>query len=140
MNPRRSIARRSLACEGFSLVEISTALFILVVGLFGVFQLFHFGLGKLRALDESAIAMQAVQNELETVRATPFAQLQDGEHEFVTQDPALERLVKPTGTVTIVTVADPAGLKQVDISLRWVTQNGRVADRAVTTYVGDKGS
>ena len=139
MNTWRSIAERATAREGFSLVEISTALFILVVGLFGVFQLFHFGLGKLRAMDESAIAMQAVQNELETLRATPFSQLQDGEHEFVTQGPALERLVKPTGAVSIAPIAGPVGLKQVDISFRWVTQNGRVADRAVTTFIGDKG-
>ncbi len=139
MIPRRSIAMRSLACEGFSLIEISTALFILIVGLFGVFQLFHFGIGKLHVIDESAIAMQAVQNELETVRAMPFAQLQDGEHEFVTHDPALERLVKYTGKVIIGPAAEHTGLKQVDISLRWVTQNGRVADRTVTTLIGDKG-
>lgn len=133
------MTKRATAREGFSLIEISTALFILIVGLFGVFQLFHFGIGKLGAIDESAIAMQAVQNELETIRAVPFAQLQDGEHAFVTQDPALERLVKPTGTVTIVSTAEPAGLKRADISLRWVTQNGRVADRTVTTLIGDKG-
>ncbi|MCC6154634.1 MAG: hypothetical protein IT367_12785 [Candidatus Hydrogenedentes bacterium] len=138
MKARRSIVKRASAREGFSLIEITAALFILIVGLFGVFQLFHFGLGKLRVIDESAIAQQAVQNELETLRAMPFAQLQDGEHAFVTQDPALDSLVKANGTITIAS-AEISGLKRVDIALRWVTQNGRVAERSVTTLIGDKG-
>lgn len=138
MKARRTILNRANARDGFSLIEITTALFILIVGLFGVFQLFHFGIGKMRVIDESAIAQQAVQNELEVLRAMPFAQLQDGEHEFVTQDPALQSLVHSKGTITIAS-AEITALKRVDIALRWVTQNGRVAERSVTTLIGGKG-
>ncbi|MCC6793515.1 MAG: hypothetical protein IT366_00235 [Candidatus Hydrogenedentes bacterium] len=138
MKARQSILERANAREGFSLIEITTALFVLIVGLFGVFQLFHFGIGKMRVIDESSIAQQAVQNELEVLRALPFTQLQDGERDFVTQDPALQSLVQATGAIN-VTSAENSGLKRVDIALRWVTQNGRVAERSVTTLIGDKG-
>ena len=138
MVARGSIAKRVNGREGFSLIEITTALFVLIVGLFGVFQLFHFGIGKMRVIDESAIAQQAVQNELETLRAIPYAQLEDGARGFAAQDPALQSLVHAEGTITIAS-AEISGLKRVDIALRWVTQNGRVAERSVTTLIGDKG-
>ena len=130
---------RLTSSGGFSLLELTTALFILVVGLFGVFQLFHFGLDRMRTLDEAAIAVQAVQNELEVLRTTPFSSLQDGERAFAVADPALERLVRAETRVAISPAPDGiAGLKKIDVSIRWITENGRQAERSVTTLLGEK--
>lgn len=137
MNPRRS-----RSSDGFTLLELTTAMFLLVVGIFGVVKLFQFGLDRMRTIDESAIASQAVQNELEVLRSTPYAMLTDGVRPFVTHDPALDQVLHLAATKVVVAPSPDGapGLKRVDISIRWITENGRRAERSVTTLIGDMGS
>ena len=124
------------ANEGFSLLELTTALFILTVGIFGVFRLFNFGMDRLRALDEAAIATEAVQNELEALRTTPTATLQDGEQQFTIPNPALDRLWLADTKISVSPASDGVvGLKQVEISIRWINRNGGRAERSVTTLI-----
>jgi Tfp pilus assembly protein PilV len=126
---------------GFSLLELTTALFILVVGIFGVFHLFFFGLDRMRTIDEAAIATQAVQNELEVLRTTPFSLLQDGARAFTSPNPALDQLHLADTKVTVSPTPDGTiGLKKIEISIRWITENGRRAERSITTLAGEKGS
>jgi Tfp pilus assembly protein PilV len=128
-------AARKTTSAGFTLLELTTAMFVLVLGLFGVFQLFYFGLDRMRSLDEAAIASQALQNELEAIRATPTA-MTDGEHAFVTRDPALERLQPAETKVSVAPAAKGTpGLKQVDLSIRWITHKGFQAERSLTTLM-----
>lgn len=123
---------------GFTILELTTAMFILIVGLFGTITLFHFGISKLHALDEAAIAAQAVQNELEIVRSTPFAALELGERTVAVADPALARLHLADTKVTISPgPGDAPGLKQVTVSVRWIAENGRRSERTVTTLVAE---
>lgn len=119
---------------------MTTALFILAVGVFGVFNLYHFGLAKLHTLDESAVAGQLLQNELETLRAMPFAALDYGERPFAAPAPELDQLYLADTKTTIAPGPDGiAGLKRVDVSIRWITENGRRAERSVTTLIAEAG-
>lgn len=129
---------RAHSRAGFTLIELSTALFILVVGLFGAFNLYHFGLAKLRTLDEAAIAERALQNEVEVLRATPFAAIAPGVRPFSMLPPELDRLHLAETRVAIAPAPDGlAGLLHVDLSIRWITENGRRAERSVTTLIAE---
>ena len=126
--------------SGVTLIELTAALFVLTVGMFGVIQMYHYGLGKMHAVNESALAMEAVQNEIETLRSLPFSQLRntDSGH-FVSETPALSRLVNATPSVTIQDFAGgPKRLKEVTVSVKWSGENGRTIEKKVTTLIGDR--
>ncbi|NUM56293.1 MAG: prepilin-type N-terminal cleavage/methylation domain-containing protein [Candidatus Hydrogenedentes bacterium] len=133
------VQRRTRSQQGFTLLELTTAMFVLVVGIFGIVRLFQFGLDRMRTIDESAIASQAVLNELELVRSTPYAILADGTRAFVTVDPALEQMLHLADTKVVIAAAPDGtpGLKQVEVSIRWITEYGRRAERSVTTLVAE---
>ena len=126
--------------SGVTLIELTAALFVLIVGMFGVIQMYHYGLGKMHALNESAVAMEAVQNEIETLRSLPFSQLRNTDSgRFVSETPALSSLVNATPSVTIKDCGgEPKGLKEVTVSVRWTGENGRTIEKKVTTLIGDR--
>jgi len=126
--------------SGISLIELTTALFVLTVGMFGVIQMYHFGLNKMHALNETKIAVHALQNEIETLRSLPFSELRNtNEGSFVSDTPALSRLVDAKPRVTIADYGDPSKrLKHVTVSIRWVGENGRTIQKTVTTLIADK--
>ena len=55
---------------GFTLIELTAAVFIITTALFGVVVTYNAGIDKLRALNESRTALRAANNEIETLRAT----------------------------------------------------------------------
>lgn len=134
---RNTRAQRS----GYSLIELMVAIFILSVGLMGVLQTYHLGLDRIRTLREYAIARQAVQNEIETLRALPFDALTDrAKASFVSSALDLDKLVNATPVVTIKPGADPAlRLKKVSVAIRWTGENGRTLREGVVTLIADKG-
>ena len=91
--------------RGFTLLETIAALFVLTVGLFAVFQMFLYGLGKLHALSERETALLAIQNEVEALRAQPYEALSDVEEgPFISTTPGFEKLHLAQGLVTIETI------------------------------------
>jgi len=137
MNRNRRSAR---TCRGFALLELIAALFILTMGMFGVVQMYLFGLDKMRAMNETAVAMRAIQNEVETVRAMPFDELRNVEAgPFRSETPETAELVN---AVPAVTIRDYDGgarrLKEVTVSIRWTGEHGRTITKRVTTLIADK--
>ena len=124
------------------MLELMAALFVLSVGLFGAVQMYHVGTGKLKALHETSIALAAIENEMETLRALPFAALQNTDNgPFLSETPALAQLVKPVPKVVIANYSpDCPGLKQVTVSVRWIGEHGRTIEKSVTTLIADKGA
>ncbi len=127
--------------KGFSLIELSAALFILTVGLFGVIQMYHFGLDKLNAVREFTLATQAIQNEIETLRTMPFSSLENGERQgFIAAVPELETLVQVSPTVSIRDFIEGRGeVKEVTVRIKWIGEHGRVIEKSLTTLIADKG-
>lgn len=138
-NPK-SIVNRQSAISGYTLLELVAALFVLTVGMMGTVTTYHFGLEKIRAMRESAIAVRAAQNEVETLRATPFRDLTDRENApFISASPDLDQLVHGTPAVTIRSQSG-LPLKEVAVSVRWSGDNGRTITKRVTTLIADKES
>ncbi|HRI87117.1 MAG TPA: hypothetical protein PLJ47_03070 [Candidatus Hydrogenedentes bacterium] len=121
------------------MVELSAAIFVLTLGLLGVAKLCQFGLDRLRWLEEQSIAVQAVQNEIETLRALPFERLAAGEHDFVSVSPSLLRLSdRYEARVLISEYPHAAQVKEVTASIIWLTENARRTERTVTTLIAEK--
>ena len=126
---------------GFALIELIAALFILTVGMFGVIQMYHFGMAKMRAMNESDVAIRAVRNEIETLRSVPFDELQNVEDvPFRNETPAMADLVNVVPAVTVKDYGDGVGrLKEVTVAIAWTGEHGRTIRKSVTTLIADKG-
>lgn len=128
-------SRRSQA--GFTLLELTAAIFVMSVGLFGVVQMFNVGIDKMRYIEEKDLAVRAVQNEIETLRALPRAALAIGEDRpFVSRTPEMERLVDARGSVTVRNRTDaPEALLEVTVRVSWLGEKGRRIEKSATTLL-----
>lgn len=126
---------------GFSLIELTCALFIITVGVFGVFQMYSIALDKTRALKEYAVAQTALLNEIETLRSMPFDQLTDTDNgPFHSVTPEIKRLMKVQSVVTITDRSqNNRGLKEVQVTVRWIGEHGRRIEKRLTTLIANKG-
>ena len=141
---RDNRCRHRVRRAGFSLIELSTALFVVTVGTFGVITMFFYGLNEVRAIADSRVAVRAVQNELETRRALPFDQLTPGESPFLSKTPEIDRLESLRATVIVAdqTLATPGrsgGLRSITATVNWVGEHGRPIEKHLSTLVADKG-
>lgn len=126
--------------EGTTHLELLAAIFVISVGLFGVFQLFRFCLDRTTAINEANTAVRAIQNEIETLRATPFEQLVPGEREFQSRTPELDRLAHVSARVIIRAVPEHVdSLRRVSADIAWSGENGRRIQKSMTTIIGDQG-
>ena len=123
--------------RGVTIMELTAALFVVVVGLFGALQLFRFGIDRMQTMHEATVALQAVQNEVELLRSMQYTSLQDGTHAFASNPELGNLLINVQPRVEISPVEGVASYKQVHVSLAWTTENGRRAERAVTTYIAE---
>jgi hypothetical protein len=124
------------------MLELTAALFVLSVGMMGTIQMYHVGVAKTGVIGEAAIALSAVENEIETLRAQPFAALTDGgDRPFVSATPMLDRLPEAEARVTIRAYNESMpGLKQVDARVLWLGENGRRVEKSLTTLIADRGA
>ena len=125
---------------GSMLIEMSCALFVITVGIFGVLQLYSLGMSKTRTVKEYAVATRALNNEIETLRALPFDALEEGRGlPFRSVCPELEGLRNATPTVAIIDKsAETLGMKRVRVRLRWTGEHGRTIDKGLTTLIARK--
>ncbi len=132
----RTRARRA----GYTLVELVAALSVFSVGLLGTVTSYHFAVDRIRTMRESAIAMRAVQNEMETLRALPYAALTDRtDAPLASVNPDLDQLVWAAPTVTIRSYLDGAlPVKEVTVAVVWRGDNGRPIRKSITTLIADK--
>ncbi len=126
--------------DGFGLIELVGALFVIAVGLLGTVTLFHFGVGQIGYVRECSVVRQAMQDEIETLRAKPFDQLIDQEAGPFTEAPfGLENVVNAQSTLSIRPDADGIpGLKEVEVAIRWTTSGGRTVDKRIATCIAEK--
>lgn len=121
---------------GFSLLELTCALFVVTVAGFGSIQLYSIGMSKIAMMREYDVATVTLRNEVERLRAMPFGSIADG---MAVSPPsaALETLHEPVLALAISDRA--AGLKEVAVALTWQSRGGRSITRELTTLIADKG-
>ena len=108
---------------------------MLTVGLFGVIQMFHFGLDKTKSLQEGILAVRAATNEMESLAMVSFDELDVGEAQaFRSSTPEFERLINATSEVDIVDRSkDGSALKRITVRVYWTGENGRTIRKTLTT-------
>lgn len=120
--------------RGFSLLELSTAMFVLGIGMAGVFVSFYRGIDGIKATQESHIAMRTLENEIEYRRSLPFDEMTAGAEEtFLSRTPESDRLVNAARTVTIEAARE--GLLSIRVAIRWTGENGRSIEKSLTTFI-----
>ncbi len=131
--------RVRVRCAGMTLLELTTAIFVLIVGVFGVLQMFHYGLDTTRAINEANVAVRTLQNEIETLRSLPFAELEDMDGgPFRSLTPEAARLVNIRTRATIAAEPDVPGLKRVTVRIAWTGEHGRTIRKELTTLIAAK--
>ena len=129
-------ARARSRNAGFSLLEFTCALFVITVAGFGSIQLYSIGMSQIAMMREYDEATATLRNEVEHLRALPFASLADGM--AASSTPAdLETLHEPVLTIKVSERAP--GLRKVAVVLTWQSRGGRSITRELTTLIADKG-
>jgi Tfp pilus assembly protein PilV len=125
---------------GVALVELITALAVLIVGLLGAVHLYYRGLDALHAVRESSLVATAIRNEVEALRAAPFASLKSGpDVQLQCKEPGLDQLVNLRMTVRIDDAFDTnLRIKWISVDATWSGEHGRIMRRNATTLIADK--
>lgn len=127
--------RRFAQRDGMALLELVTALVIVSIGLFGVMQMYRLGVDTIRESQRRTVALRALDNEMETIRALAKEQLNEGRDlPWRSPLPALDVLPDVRGTVDILPVAHRPHLREVTAHIAWSEGRRQVA-RDVVTFV-----
>lgn len=122
--------------RGFTLLELTCALFIITVAGFGTIQLYNVGVNKILVMQELDVASELLRNEMETLRAMPFDMVTSGDT-LSNPSAALTALHRPETTIRVADLSP--GLKEVSVTLKWQSRHGRWIERALVTRVARKG-
>lgn len=126
--------------SGFTLIELNCALAVATVGIFGVIGMHLLAIDKAHTIREEDVVQRALSNEIEYLRAQPFAALAEVKRgPFLSRTPGIERLVGAQATVTIADRSEGnAGLKFVRARIVWRGENGRSIMRELITLIANK--
>jgi Tfp pilus assembly protein PilV len=108
--------RRQAGLTMIELIVTATVAAIIIVAVIA-------GVTEIEKLNRNAraqtIAVQLVQQELEKVRNTPYANISTGTSDLVSQLAAYPNLESPRSFTKTVTIVDAGGMKQVDFALSY---------------------
>lgn len=131
----RDTERKRGRNAGFSLLEFTCALFVIMVAGFGSIQLYSIGMSKIVMMREYDAATATLRNEIERLRAVPFDSLNDAMAASSSTDD-LETLHQPI--LSVKTSERAPGLREVVVELTWKSRGGRSITRELTTLIADK--
>ena len=122
--------------HGAALFELTCAIFIVTVGVFGALQMQLHTMDKLHALQDYAVAERVLSNEIETLRAMQFDALAPGAGLPLRSDtPLLAKLEEATASVDILPHDDLPGLWEVRVHVTWTIEHRRRVTKEVTTLI-----
>lgn len=141
--------------KGFTLVEIITAIAVLVVGVVGVAQVFPVGLRASKLAGDITIATLVAQKKIEEIKADGYEDISDHlngsvpnsidtavEGDFSYGDDVFSAF---SGTVKGFLVEDSDkpgnpidGLYRIDVEIKWLDR-GSERKEVFKTYIGDLG-
>ncbi len=124
--------------RGFSLIELIVAMAFMGVVILSLFEIF----AQIRQVNRQAnnytIATQVGQQIIELYRNTPYVNIPIGTRDYAASLTPYTNLKNPRSATAIVTEIDPAGLKQIDVSVSFNERSG-IRRIQFTTVVASKG-
>ena len=125
-----------LTQKGSSLIELTCAIFVISVGLFGVIHVYLRGIEKMKTINEYETVLCALNNELETLRALPWETLEPGnDMPFRSETPGMEQLHLAEARTFIILENGYNRLKRVTVRIRWIGEHGRRIEKELTTLI-----
>lgn len=127
--------RRSSAL-GFSLVEAMIALLVLSVGLLGLAQIQVRVLNSMGLAKAQTTAVNLTQEKIESLRASPFAEIQTGMDEPSERAGDHSRYARRW----VVTPTTPGAgtVKHISVTTQWTTPDGDTREVTLTTMVAPR--
>lgn len=124
--------------SGFTLMEVTAAVFVMSVGIFAAFDLYFRCMEGTSAMIEERTALSIVRSEVAWLEGAP--DLDAGTYPIRGTSTMMERLPEGTGVVELSPRNDLApDLLEAKVSVTWQVRTGRMATREVTTLVYPKG-
>lgn len=121
--------------RGFSLLELTCAIFVVTVAGFGSIQLYSVGMSKIVMMREYDVATAELRNEVERLRSLPFEAVSDA---MAVSEASVARATLAEPRMSIKASERAPGLKEVVVTLNWQSRGGRSITRELTTLIADK--
>jgi Tfp pilus assembly protein PilV len=136
MEPSLPYKRNIKSKRGTSLLEVLCALSLVTLGVFSTLQVFGISAKQTRALAQEQRALRILENEIEGLRAMPFAELRQGEATPLGAEASeLAPLPGAKGSVDVAPVENLPNLKRVTARLSWSAAEGRRITRSLCTQI-----
>ncbi len=118
--------------------DILVATAMVAVSLFGTFFALEQGMEAARACHRRQAALEALQSEMEAVRATPFEELHlRTRAPFIGEPVGLDALPRASTWLTVEEYSrEAAGLRKVTAGIEWTT-GSKPRSASLVTIVGD---
>ena len=122
--------------KGFTLIEITLTILIIVIVSIGIVSIFSHGFTVSTETREISIATQAAQEEIECIRDMAFGSITSSS--FTTS--GFTHLTNPVGTVTVDTyIAGENDIKKVTVTVNWTSAGGRSLTKSLVTLITREG-
>jgi hypothetical protein len=124
----RLCARRTGPRRGITIIEIGAASVMLAILLASTVQVLRALDLRQRAMEERALALQAVQNLAEQIGNLPWEQItQDAVRQLVVPESFAARVPRAEVVAEITDQAEPLVAKRVSVELSWPAPDDQVA-------------
>jgi prepilin-type N-terminal cleavage/methylation domain-containing protein len=130
--------------QAFTLIEILVAVLVITVAILATLSLFSRGAALVSTLRENTVANYALQEQIERVRRTSFADvLTDYPVPTSFNPPGFAFLDSPTGLVTVDypfgTTSPGNNIVRVTVTVSWRSSGNRLMTKSTATYVTEGG-
>lgn len=125
--------------RGFSVTEVVLVVFFMVLLFAGILSAFSHGTGVLASSGEVLTATGVLDSQLNRTIRRDYDAINSGT--FTSSDIAsMSMLPDATGTVTVVSMANPSSTKKITVLVTWNSRSGRSMRRELTTLISKPNS
>lgn len=120
------------------MVETITAFAVATTAIFGALEVHVRVMDQVRQMHQEVLAWQAIENEMETLKASAFSAFTPGEAQPFLTEPDLSLLPDAHPEVIIRDTGVP-GLIDLEVRMVWTTDHGRRVERSLATRLANHG-
>jgi prepilin-type N-terminal cleavage/methylation domain-containing protein len=122
---------------GFTLIEVMFAVIIVSLALFSIAFLFAKGTIFVTEIRQTAIAIQAAQEEMELIRDMSFSNILTLNSSFIAA--GFSNLKNPTGILTVDNPYSTDDMRRITVTVNWISSQGRNFSKSLVTLVTKEG-
>lgn len=118
---------------GLGTTDIVASLAVLSIIGFGAFGLYHNGIDQLRVSTERTIAVRALENEVERLRALPLSEMETQvDAAYRVSMPELEGLRDAAMSIEVDAYEESTEARVITARVRWHSHAGRIISEELT--------